>query len=115
MKRRLIFLFCALLMLEGCTYTMRSAQGTKISAAQIQEIKLGKTTETDLLSLLGPPSRKEVRMDGSIVLRYFYSETETPTLPGGFIMYGFLEKDREEVFEVLLKDGVVQSFHFTKP
>jgi hypothetical protein len=115
MKRRLIFLFCVLLMLGGCTYTMRSAQGTKVSAAQIQEIKLGKTTETDLLSLLGPPSRKEVRMDGSIVLLYMYSETETPTLPGGFIMYGFLEKDREETFEILVKDGVVQSFHFTKP
>jgi outer membrane protein assembly factor BamE (lipoprotein component of BamABCDE complex) len=94
---------------------MRSTQGTKISAAQVQEIKLGKTTETDLLSLLGPPSKKENRMDGSSVLLYIYSQTETPTLPGGFIIYGFLEKDREEVFEIIMKNGFVQSFHFIKP
>lgn len=115
MKRGLIFLFCALFMLGGCYYTLRSHQGTKISAAQVQEIKLGKTTETDLLSLLGPPSKKEIKMDGSNVLLYIYSQTETPTLPGGFILYGVLEKDREEVFEITMKNGFVQSFHFIKP
>jgi outer membrane protein assembly factor BamE (lipoprotein component of BamABCDE complex) len=115
MKRELIFLFCALFMLGGCHYTIRSHEGAKISAAQVQEIKLGKTTETDLLSLLGPPSKKEVKMDGSSVLLYLYSQTETPTLPGGFILYGFLEKDREEVFEITMRNGVVQSFHFIKP
>lgn len=115
MKRGLIFLFCALLIMGGCYYTMRSTQGTKISAAQVQEIKLGKTTETDLLGLLGPPSKKENRMDGSNVLLYIYSQTETPTLPGGFIIYGFLEKDREEIFEITMKNGFVQSFHFIKP
>ncbi len=115
MKRGLFFLFCAWLLFPGCTYTLRSHQGAKISAAQVQEIKLGKTTETDLVALLGPPSKKEVRMDGSSALLYIYSETETPTLPGGFILYGFLEKDREEVFEVTVKNGVVQSFHFIKP
>jgi len=115
MKRGLIFLFCAFLMLGGCYYTLRSTQGTKISAAQIQEIKLGKTTETELFSLLGPPSKKEIKMDGSSVLLYIYSQTETLTLPGDFIMYGILEKDREEVFEITMKNGFVQSFHFIKP
>ncbi len=115
MKRRLLFLFIAFLMLEGCTYTVRSTQGTKISSAQVQEIKLGKTTETDLLALLGPPSKRDIKADGSVVFLYVYSSTETPTLPGGFILWGFLEKDREESFEVVMKNGIVQSFHFTKP
>ena len=115
MKRGLIFLFCALFVLGGCHYTIRSHEGPKISAAQVQEIKLGKTTETDLLSLLGPPSKKEVKMDGSSVLHYIYSQTETLTLPGDIMLYGFLEKDREEVFEVTMKNGVVQSFHFIRP
>ena len=115
MKRGIIFLFCALLMLGGCHYTVRSQQGAKISAAQLQEIKLGKTTETELFSLLGPPSKKEIKIDGNIVLLYIYSQTETPTLPGDFILYGILEKDREEVFEIVMKNGFVQSFHFIKP
>jgi len=115
MKRGLIFFFCALLMLGGCHYTVRSHQGAKISAAQLQEIKLGKTTETELFSLLGPPSKKEIKIDGNIVLLYIYSQTETPTLPGDFILYGILEKDREEVFEIVMKNGFVQSFHFIKP
>jgi hypothetical protein len=29
-------------------------------------------------------------------------------------MHGLLDREEEEIFEVILKDGVVQSFHFSQ-
>ena len=104
-----------LLGIPACTYTLRSMEGNAISAQQIQEIKLGKTTETDLLRLLGPPSKKEHRTDGTDRLLYVHSQVKSPTLIGGFVIYGLVDKEEEEVFEVILKSGVVQSFHFIQP
>lgn len=112
--KKVITIFLCLVMMGACTYTVRQMEGTKLTAAQIQEIKLGKTTEGELLRLLGPPSKKEKKPDGTEILLYIYSQIETPTLWGGVVLHGFFEKDREEVFEVILKDGVVQSFHYLK-
>jgi len=114
MKRILLGLFCLFLTLEGCHYTARSVEGRRVSAAQAQEIKLGKTTEMDLLSLLGPPSKKERKADGSEVLQYTHSQIESLTFPGGFVMHGLLDREGGEIFEIILKDGVVQSFHFSQ-
>lgn len=114
MKSILGGLFCLLIVLEGCYFTLRSTEGTKISAAQIQEIKLGKTTETDLLKILGPPSQKESKPDGTATLLYIHTQVKSPTLLGGFVIYGLADKEEEEVFEVVLKHGIVQSYHFLK-
>jgi len=114
MKRFLICLFGLLLALEGCYYTLRSTEGSKISAAQVQEIKLGKTTDIDLLKILGPPSKKEVKRDGTEILRYIHTTWENPTLPGGYVMYGLFDRETEEIFEITLKDHVVQSYHFLR-
>ncbi|MGB9700556.1 MAG: hypothetical protein ACPL5I_14360 [Thermodesulfobacteriota bacterium] len=114
MKNIIILIYCLALALAGCTYTVRHTEGTKLNSAQIQDIKLGKTTEAELIRLLGPPSRKEKKPDGSEVLHYIYTQIESPTLWGGVVLHGFLEKDREEIFEVILKEGVVQSFHYLK-
>jgi hypothetical protein len=114
MNRVLVCLFCLSLALEGCYYTLRSTEGSKISAAQVQEIKLGKTTELDLLRILGPPSKKEVKPDGTEVLRYIHTTWENLTLPGGYVIYGLLDRETEEIFEIILKDHAVQSYHFLK-
>jgi|YelNatPaOPRAMG01_1025707.scaffolds.fasta_scaffold353362_1 hypothetical protein len=114
MKKIIILIYCLALAFGGCTYTVRHTEGTKLNSAQIQDIKLGKTTEAELIRLLGPPSRKEKKPDGSEVLHYIYTQIESPTLWGGVVLYGFFEKDREEIFEVILKEGIVQSFHYLK-
>lgn len=114
MKKIIIIIYCLVLAIGGCTYTVRHTEGTKLTSAQIQDIKLGKTTEAELLRLLGPPSKKERKPDGSEVLLYIYTQIETPTLWGGVVLHGFFEKDLEEIFEVIIKDGVVQSFHYLK-
>lgn len=114
MKRILLGLFCLCLTIEGCNYTVRSVQGNRISAAQVQEIKLGRTTEMELFNLLGPPAKKEHKETGNVVLRYTHFQVESLTFPGGIVMHGLLDREEEEIFEVILKDGVVQSFHFSQ-
>jgi hypothetical protein len=49
----LFLLAGGVLLLTGCSYTFTSAEGRRVTSAQIQEIKLGRTTELDLIKL-GP-------------------------------------------------------------
>jgi len=114
MKRSLICLFGLLLVLVGCHYIVHTTEGRKISAAEVQEIRLGKTTEADLLKMLGPPSKKEAKADGTEILLYIHTTWENPALPGGYVMYDLFERETEEIFEIILKDQVVQSYHFLR-
>ncbi|MBI5967157.1 MAG: hypothetical protein HY882_04775 [Deltaproteobacteria bacterium] len=114
MKSFLFYLFGLFIAVAGCSYTLRSTEGSKISAAQIQEIKLGKTSEADLLRILGPPSKKEDKPDGTVLLLYVHRQVKSLTLPGGIVFHGFIEKEEEESFEIILKEGVVQSYQFLK-
>ena len=101
------------MVVEGCSYTLHSIEGNKISSAQIQEIKIGITNEMDLLKLLGSPSRRE-RKPGGIEadLYYIYSQVKSLTLPGGYVLPGFFNKEDDEIFKVNLKNGIVQSYQF---
>jgi len=109
-----IILFSFVFTLWGCSYTLRSTEGPKISAAQIQEIRLGRTTEADLLKFLGPPSKRERKPDGTLHLLYIRSELKSPTLPWGIVLYGLFDREEKDVFEIILIDGIVQSFRFLK-
>ena len=83
-----IFLFFLLaggvLLLTGCSYTLSSAEGRRVTTAQIQEIKLGRTTEMDLVRLLDPPAKKEKDMNGTDRLVYEWTEVKSLTFPGGY-------------------------------
>ena len=114
MRRVPILLFGLLLALGGCYYTTRSVEGNKISAAQVQEIRLGRTTDVDLLKILGPPSRKVAKPDGTEIFTYIHTTWENLTLPGGYVVYGFFDRETEDTFEIVLKDQVVQSYHFLR-
>ncbi len=113
MKRILYCLFCLSLPLGGCYYTATTTEGADITSAQIQEIKLGKTTEANLEKILGPPSKRESNADGTTTLQYVYSQEKSPTLPGGLVVRGIVEK-KEEIFEITLKNGVVQNYRFLR-
>ncbi len=113
MKSTLFSLFFLLLPLGGCYYTVSTTEGNDVSAAQIQEIKLGKTTEADLVKILGPPAKRESNPDGTTSLIFVHSQEKSPTLPGGLVIHGIVEKN-EQNFEVTLKDGVVRSYRFLR-
>jgi outer membrane protein assembly factor BamE (lipoprotein component of BamABCDE complex) len=114
MKRIFCSLLC-ILALNGCYYTLQSIQGAKVSSAQIQEIKLGKSTEADLLKLLGPPTKKEHTLSGNERLTYLSTRTESLTFIGGYVAKGVLDREQQEGFEVILRDGIVQSYRYLKP
>jgi len=102
------------LLLAGCSYTFSSAEGRRVTSAQIQEIKLGRTTELDLVKLLGSPAKKEKAMNGSDRLVYEWTDIQSLTFPGGYQARGFFDKEKDEAFEIILKDGRVQSYRFIK-
>jgi len=103
------------LLLTGCSYTFTSAEGRRVTSAQIQEIKLGRTTGLDLVKLLGSPAKKEKAMNGTDRLVYEWTDIRSLTFPGGYQARGFFDKEKDEAFEIILKDGRVQSYRFIKP
>ena len=111
----LLILLGLFISLESCSYTLTSIQGPKVTSAQVQQIKLGRTTETDVLRLLGPASKKERVPNGNERLVYETTEVKSLTFPWGYQAKGFLDKEQDEIFEVTLKDGIVQSYRFLNP
>jgi hypothetical protein len=98
----------------ACSYNTTSVQGIRVTSAQIQEIKLGRTTALDLFMLLGPPARME-RLNGDRGrLVYAWTEIKSLTSPGGYRAVGLRDKEERQTFEVILKDGQVQSYRFIK-
>jgi hypothetical protein len=117
MKRSLrpLGILLASSLLLGCSYTLYSTQGINVTSAQIQNIRLARTTEMELLSILGPPTKKERVLGGGQRLLYESAEIYSLTFPGGYQAKGFLDREEEEIFEVILKDGIVQSYRYLKP
>ncbi len=101
------------LAVTGCTYTSRPSEGTQISSARIQELKIGQTTESDLGRLLGPPAKRERRAEGTEVWQYTDTRVSNPTF-SGMVVIEAIERKVDETFEVVLKNGVVQSYKFLK-
>jgi hypothetical protein len=98
----------------GCYYTAHSVSGPRVTSAQVQELKVGQTTEMDLLRILGEPTKKDVNPLGMKTCLYGHAEIQSMTLPWGYVMHGLLDRQQEEVFEVVLKDGVVQTYQFLR-
>jgi hypothetical protein len=101
--------------LGGCGYTHSSVERVKVTSAHIQEIKIGRTLELDLIKLLGSPTKKEKNLEGNDRLVYESTEIKSLTFPGGYQARGFFDKEEDESFETILKDGVVQNYRFIKP
>ncbi len=101
-------------LLGSCSYTITATEGVKVNSVQVQKIKLGRTTEMDLLNILGPASKKERLISGTEKLLYESTEIKSPTFIGGYKAKGLFDKEDEEVFEVTLRNGVVESYRFIK-
>jgi hypothetical protein len=113
MKRFLLGL-CLCSLLPGCSYTVHTMKGAPVAAEQIRQIKLGQTTTLDLLRIFGSPSARGSKSDGTQFFIYSSHLISSPTLPGGKVIFGFFEKEEAEDFEIILKNGTVQSYHFIR-
>ena len=101
--------------LGSCSYTLTAVHGPKVTSSQVQEIKLGRTTELDLVKLLGPASKKERMPNGNEKLIYATTEIKSLTFPWGYQVKGLLDKEEDEIFEVTLSDGIVRAYRFLNP
>ena len=113
MKKRFAILLILVLAGAGCTYTPGSSEGTQISSAKVQELKIGQTTESDLMRLFGSPTKRERRADETEVWQYTHTRVLNPTL-GGAVTIEPIRREVGETFELVLKNGVVQSYRFIK-
>lgn len=69
---KIVFPLLLAMALAGC-----SSVGTPIPKDKIAQIRLGLTTEPDLLLLFGNPSTKTLDPSGNIVLTWVYSSAST--------------------------------------
>ncbi len=113
MKIAAVF-FLSLLLVSGCSYTLTSSQGAKVSSDKLEQIRVGRTTEMDLLKIIGPASQKERLISGTERLFYESTQVLSLTFPGGYQAKGLLDKEVDEIFEVTLRNGVVESYRFVK-
>jgi outer membrane protein assembly factor BamE (lipoprotein component of BamABCDE complex) len=102
----------ALLMVSmvGCS----SVVGTQIAKEKVTQIRVGVTTEPELLLLLGPPATKTLDATGRMVLTWAYSRAkvkpETFTVAGPFL--GGYNTHVQQLTVLLDRKGRVESFTF---
>jgi outer membrane protein assembly factor BamE (lipoprotein component of BamABCDE complex) len=77
MKKTVLIL--ALIFLAGCA---SREIGRKIDMAASQQIQIGKTTESEVLALLGAPLATKESADGIKVYGYRYIQASASIIPG---------------------------------
>ena len=110
-----LLLIGAALLLASCSYHTTSVQGIWVTPAQIEEIKLGRTTGLEITMLLGPPARVDRLNGNDRRLVYDWTEIKSLTFPGGYRAVGLRDKEERQTFEVVLKEGRVLNYRFIKP
>jgi len=105
----------AALLASACAYRPTSVQGIEVTPSQIQEIRIGRTTGLELITLLGPPARMEKLNEDDRRLVYAWTEIRSLTLPGGYRAVGLYDKVERRAFEIVVKRDRVQSYRFMKP
>jgi len=79
MKRTVLVIVLALSILAGCA---SREIGRKIDMAASQQIQIGKTTESEVLALLGTPLAVKESANGSKVYGYKYVQARASIIPG---------------------------------
>jgi outer membrane protein assembly factor BamE (lipoprotein component of BamABCDE complex) len=103
-------LFAAVLLvaMAGC-----SSVGTPISKEKVARIRIGVTTEVDLIRMFGIPSTKTLDSNGNVVASWVYSEASTKPetfvpLAGPFI--GGVNTRLQQLTVLINKKGTVQRY-----
>lgn len=104
---KFIWMFAALLTLSACTYTSNMNVGTNFSPEQAAKIIKGKTTEADLVNLLGQPQIKTVINETDI--KWIYSYTDGSASAQAFTMKTTSDFTTHTL-DILVRDGVVLNF-----
>ncbi|HEJ7888738.1 TPA: hypothetical protein SMI07_000732 [Serratia liquefaciens] len=96
--------------LSGCVYRSTAEAGKDFDQTKISSIQKGKTTESDLLSSLGEPVKKEVV--SAEETKWIYEKVTSTAAVKVFSTKPRIDTKRKAL-EVLLKNGVVTNYAFT--
>ena len=58
--------------------------GTDFNSANVSKLKVGETTEQEVIQLIGQPHSRTRSSDGTVILSYIYSPGQTITPFSGF-------------------------------
>lgn len=72
-----IALLACVALISGCMSTKR---GTDFNSTNISKLKVGETTENEVIELIGQPVNRTRNSDGTVYLNYMYSPGQTVTL-----------------------------------
>lgn len=98
------------LALIGCTSTR---MGTDFNSANVNNLKVGKTTEQEAIQLIGQPIQRTRSADGTVTLQYMYSPGQTihaftPITNPNYIQNA--GKGQKTLIVILGSDGKVKNF-----
>ena len=88
----------------GCA-TM--TEGRRVDTAKMRELLKGETTREGVIEKLGQPAKVEKMPTGEEKLIYFYKSE-------GYNHWWTLSRIYNQRLEVILKDGVVQNYVYTR-
>lgn len=113
----LSLLCCVAALLFGCTTTTHTETGNAYNFENISKIVKGKTTESEVIALLGTPYNRTTTSDGKVMLSYQYgSFTRSRTGFGGIgekrtregtTSTAFIELQNGVVVEVTASNGKI--------
>ena len=104
---------CATLFI-GCGNITR--RGTDYNSENISNLKVGKTTEQEVIHLIGQPFQRTQSADGTVILEYMYKAGQTThmftaiTNPG---IYRDMHMGIKKLTVILGSDGKVKDFKET--
>ncbi|HBM2965389.1 hypothetical protein [Klebsiella michiganensis] len=105
----LVPLLC--LVMLGCTYTNQYESGSQISVENVNRIVKGKTTEAELIGMFGQPFSKAVI--SATEAKWIYTHNAVSASAQAFTMKTTSSAEMTTL-DILLKDGVVVNYAYTK-
>lgn len=98
------FLLLTMMLCSACAVPINVGGefGRPFDLAAVEQIKKGKTTEAEVISILGEPWRKNINPDGTKCYTYMHTELQKT---GGFL--GGITPLSKRLFVCFDKDGVV--------
>ena len=112
MKKTMLLLVSGLfaLSLIGCASTR---MGTDFNSANVNNLKVGETTEQEVIQLIGQPIGRTRSSDGTVTLSYMYSPGQTIHPFTAITNPGYIKnagKGRKQLTVRLGSDGKVLDF-----
>lgn len=110
--KRILFVLLLSVLVSGCVYRSTAHSGRDFDESKSTQIEAGKTTQSQLLSLMGEPIKKDVINEHDVKWIYEYVTSNAAVRV-------FSTKPQVDVtkktLEVLLRDGVVVNQALTNP